>query len=99
MIKYIIENIKAFWITIGYVGFSLISICSFYPTDKFYGEWVWIGTLITFPINFISLGFRYTTSEIIYPVFIIQGFVFIPTFVIIASIIRKRKQKKFKLVN
>jgi len=97
MIKYIKDNLTAFVISIGYIGLSLISLFSLYPSDFFYGDWSVIGILITFPIDFISFAFRYSTSEIIYPVFLIQGFLFIPLFVIIATIIRKRKEKKEKL--
>ncbi|MEI6089072.1 MAG: hypothetical protein WCR42_01330 [bacterium] len=93
IIKYIKDNKLAFWISIFYVGLSIISICAIYPDDLLYGDWALIGILITFPINVISFGFRFAISDIIYPVFIIQGFMFIPTFLIITSLIKTIKKK------
>ena len=83
-------------ITVLYVGLSLISVCSVYPDDLFYGDWSWIGILITFPISIISFGFRFATSELLYPVFIIQGFMIIPTYLIVSKLIRRFNKKDLK---
>ena len=82
-------NRLAILITSVYVSLSLISVCSVYPDDMLYGEWSVIGILITFPISIISFGFRFSNSELIYPVFIIQGFMFIPTFIIISKLVNR----------
>ena len=83
-------------ITIFYVSLSLISVCSVYPDDLFYGEWSWIGILITLPISIISFGFRFATSELLYPVFIIQGFMIIPTYFIVSKLISRFKKTDLK---
>jgi hypothetical protein len=91
--RFLKNNRLAILITILYVGLSLISVCSVYSADLFYGEWNWIGILFTFPISIISFGFRYGTSEILYPVFIIQGLMLIPTYLIFSKLINRLKRK------
>jgi hypothetical protein len=94
ILKYIIDNRLSFWISLIYVCLSIISICSIYPDDMFYGNWAWIGIIITFPISIISFAFRFSRSDIIYPIFIIQGFFFIPTFVIMTNLINRIRKGK-----
>lgn len=79
-----------FWIALGYVALGTLSVCSVYPHDLFYGDWSLFGLLITFPVSIISFGYRYGESHILYPVFIIQFVMFVLTFFILGSIIKKK---------
>ncbi len=88
-----IENHKlAFWIAICYVGFGSLAVCSVYPADIFYGSWSLWGLLITFPVTIISFGYRYAQADTIYQIFIIQFVMFLLTFLILSSFIRRKKK-------
>ena len=74
-----------------YVGLATLSVCSVYPTDFFFGEWVYIGLLITLPVSIISFGYRYADAITLYPVFIIQFIMFILTYLILSTFIKDKK--------
>ena len=87
-----IENHKlAFWIAACYVGFGTFAVCSVYPADTFYGGWSMWGLVITLPVTIISFGYRFAEAHTIYPVFIIQLVMFLLTFLLLSSFIRKRR--------
>lgn len=91
MITFPRDRKLAFYIAFLYVGFGTLSVCSVYPADPFYGEWSLFGLLITFPVSIISFGYRYTEANLLYPVFIIQILMFILTFLILTTFIKKKK--------
>ena len=90
MTGYFRKNEKALIITLIYVGLGTLSVCSVYPSDPFYGEWSLPGLLITFPVAVISFGYRYAEAHILYPVFIIQTIMLIPTFLFLTKIIKSK---------
>lgn len=92
MMTYFQNRKMAFYIALIYVGFGTLSVCSIYPSDYFYGDWTFIGLLITFPVTFISFGYRYSESEVLYPVFIIQIVMFFLTFLILGTVLKKKKK-------
>ncbi|PWV56454.1 hypothetical protein [Chitinophaga sp. S165] len=71
--------INAYLISFLYVGLGTLTVLSVYPADKFSGEWVWVGLLLTFPVNFISFGYRYMEAGSYLPVALIQFCVFVLT--------------------
>ncbi|MGV8995292.1 MAG: hypothetical protein ACOH1O_14425 [Flavobacterium sp.] len=88
----IIEGRKlAFKISLFYVGFGTLSVCSVYPKDLFYGDWSLYGLLITFPVSVLSFGYRYAESNLLYPVFLIQLIMFFITFFLLSLFIKDRK--------
>jgi hypothetical protein len=91
IIKYFQSRKLALFIALIYVGFGTVSVCSVYPSDRFYAGWAELGLLVTFPICFISFSYRYTESELLYPVFIIQLVMFVITFLILCPLIKGRK--------
>ena len=92
MMTYIPNRKMAFYIALAYVGFGTLSVCSIYPSDYFYGDWTLIGLLITFPVTIISFGYRYAESEVLYPVFIIQIIMFLLTFLILETVLKKKNK-------
>ena len=91
MTDYFKRRKKALRIALIYVGFGTLSVCSVYPADVFYGEWSLLGLLITFPVTFISFGYRYAEAESLYPVFIIQFVMLILTFLLLGRFIKEKK--------
>lgn len=71
---------------------GLIAILGISPDDPFYREWSIVLLLLTFPVTIISFGYRYFTSDPIYPVFIIQFIMLVITLFIGDSIIRSYKK-------
>lgn len=82
----------AFTIALAYVGLGTLSVCSVYPADLFYGEWAIWGLIIAFPISIISFGYRFTESQLLYPVFVIQAIMFLLTFLILAKMTKRKKR-------
>ncbi len=90
MMTYIRNRKLAFYIALLYVGFGTLSVCSVYPDDPFYGEWSLFGLVITFPVSIISFGYRYAEADFLYPVFIIQTIMFLLTFFILGTFIKRK---------
>jgi hypothetical protein len=90
-IKLIKDRKLAFKISLFYVSFGTLSVCSVYPKDLFYGDWSLYGLLLTFPVSVFSFGFRYTESNLLYPVFIIQLIMFFITFFLLSFFIKDKK--------
>ena len=87
------QNILAWWISFFYVGLGGVVACSMYPDEPLNGKWWDWGWVITLPVNFISFAFRYTGDITYVGVVIIQCIVLIPTFLLFARIIPKRKKQ------
>ena len=79
MINYFRKKQKAAQFSFVYVALATLSVCSVYPKDLFYGQWSLFGLLVTFPVSIISFGYRYADAQNLYPVFIIQLFMFLLT--------------------
>jgi hypothetical protein len=90
-IKLIKDRNLAFKISLFYVSFGTLSVCSIYPKDLFYGDWSIYGLLLTFPVSVVSFGFRYAESNLLYPVFIIQLIMFFTTFFLLSLIVKDKK--------
>lgn len=90
ILTYIKQNQLAFWIAFIYVALSGVVACSLYPEDPLNGNWWFFGWLITLPTNIISSTYRFTGGEEYYPVLIIQAIIFIPTFIILAKVMKKK---------
>lgn len=71
---------------------GLISILGIYPGDFLYWDGNVYLSLITMPITIISFGYRYGTSDPIYPVFIIQFIMLVITLFMGDSIVRRYKK-------
>lgn len=70
-----------------------LAVCSVYPKDLFYGVWSLYVLLITFPVTIISFGYRYTESDSLFVVVIIQFAIFILTFLILSLFIKTKSKK------
>jgi hypothetical protein len=92
--KYFSKSVflKAFLITFIYVGLATLTVCSVYPSDPTYGDWSLWALIITLPDSIISFGFRFGNSNDLVPVFIIQLFMFILTYLVVASILLKKEK-------
>jgi hypothetical protein len=58
-----IENSKAFWFALGYVGLGSLALLTMFPKDIFYTDYSVILVLLTIPTNIISLGIRYSCKD------------------------------------
>ncbi len=92
MIKYIKEQRVPFFIALAYVGIGTLSVCSIFPDDAFYNEWFVVGTVFTFPVSIVSFGYRYAEGDLLYPVFIIQGIMFVLTFFILSHLLKVKNK-------
>ena len=88
MINYFRKKQKAAQISFVYVALATLSVCSVYPKDLFYGQWSLFGLLVTFPVSIISFGYRYADAQNLYPVFIIQLFMFLLTKALLGRFIK-----------
>lgn len=71
---------------------GLVAILGISSDNPFYWEWSIVLLLLTFPVTIISFGYRYFTSEPIYPVFIIQFIMLVITLFMGDLIVRKYKR-------
>ncbi|SIQ51334.1 hypothetical protein [Chryseobacterium sp. RU33C] len=83
----------AFIISILYVGTGTLAVCSAYGSDALYGEWTLYALLITFPVSILSFGYRYADPSI-WPVLLIQFFMFLITFFILSLFIISKSDNK-----
>jgi hypothetical protein len=60
-----------------YVGLATLTVFSVYPSSIWYGDWVWISLVITFPVSILSFGVMYADANALYIVSIIQFIVFL----------------------
>lgn len=81
-------------VTIFYVGFGTIAVCSLYPTDPLFAQWSFWALLLTFPVSVLSFGYRFGDSGHLLPVFFIQALIILPTF----FTIKRLMIESFKLV-
>jgi len=81
---------RALLCAILYVGFGTLAVCSVYPKDLFYGEWTLYALFVTFPVSIISFGYRYAESNNLVPVFVIQFFMFVVTFLLFSTFIKNK---------
>ena len=91
---FILRRKLAILIALGYVGLGTLSVCSVYPADLFYDEWVWFGLLVSFPVSIISFGYRYADPQLLYLVFIIQVVMFFLTFLILGTFMKKQSARE-----
>jgi len=94
LLDFINANKRAFIISLTYVGFGTLSVCSISGSDFFYGDWAIFGLLITFPVTIISFGYRFAEANSFIPVLIIQFIMFVLTFILLSLIIKKDKSIK-----
>lgn len=71
---------------------GLVAILGISPDDPFYWEWSIVLLLLTFPVTIISFGYRYFSSDPIYPVFIIQFIMLVITLFMGDSIVKSYKK-------
>ncbi len=86
------ENKLAFWVSLGYVGIGTLAVCSLFPSDTFFGDWVLYASFLTMPVTILSFIYRYGQAYPLYPVFIIQTISFVLTFLVLKQWIGKRKK-------
>lgn len=90
VLNYIKQNILAFWISLFYVASGAVVACSLYPNDPLNGSWLMWGLIITFPVSIISCAYRFTIGLEYFPVIIIQIIMFVPAFLLISKIFRRK---------
>jgi len=93
IINYIQQNYLAFWISLIYVALGGVVACSLYPEDPLHGSWFKWGFLFTLPVNIIGFAHRLAIGKEYYPVVIIQVIIFVPTFILVAKLIAKKRNK------
>ena len=94
--NYLRVNRTGFWFSFLYVALGGIVVRNIYPTDPLNRTWIDWAFLFTLPVNIISFGYCFTTKHggELYVVAIIQFLVFIPTFVLVSTLISKYNNRK-----
>ena len=54
---------KSATIAIVYVGLATFTIFNSYGSSPYYGEWVLVALVLTFPVSIISFGITYADKE------------------------------------
>ncbi|RXM51782.1 MULTISPECIES: hypothetical protein [unclassified Chryseobacterium] len=76
-------------ISVIYVGIGTLAVCSAYGSDFLYGEWTLYALVLTFPVSILSFAYRYADPNI-WPVLLIQFFMFLITFFILSLFIKSK---------
>jgi|SRR5882672_9056400 len=66
-----------------YVGFGTVSVLSVYPDSFLFGDWVYVGLLITLPVSIISFGIMYAEPNGYLMVLLVQLLIFLTFWFII----------------
>lgn len=78
-------------IIVVYNALGLISILGMYPQDLFYSRLSVYFQLLSMPISLGGFIYRLLDSDSLYPVFIIQGIVFIISILFINDITKENR--------
>lgn len=54
---------KAFLVSLTYVGMGTLCLFSMYADSPLYGDWAFLGAIITLPVIFVSFGLLYMEPE------------------------------------
>lgn len=79
-----------------YVGIGTITAMSVYPDSPLYGDWVYIGLLLTLPVSIIGFAVMYAEPDGYLLVLIIQIITFLIFWFIVYRYLLKRYKKQLK---
>ena len=96
-------NKQALIISFLYVSIGTLAVCAIYPADPLYGEWSMLPLLLTFPVTFISFGYRFSENANDFStVYFIQLIMQILTYNFVNRILKRKyvaKNKSIELIN
>jgi len=75
-----------------YVGFGTVTVMSVYPYSPLYGDWIYIGLLLTLPVSIVGFAVMFVEPNGYFLVLIVQ----IITFLIFWFILYQYLFKKYK---
>lgn len=64
---------EALLLALFYVGVGTVSVFGVFPKAPFYNDYSVLGLLITFPVSILSFVYRFSESNSLIPVLIIQS--------------------------
>ncbi|NBA86177.1 hypothetical protein GVN16_10420 [Emticicia sp. CRIBPO] len=79
---------NAFLISLGYVGLGTVSVLCVYP--PYYGDWVLIGLLVTFPVSILSFGIMHAEADAYNIVLFVQFIIFLFCWLLAFRYLRKK---------
>lgn len=83
---------NAFLISLGYVGIGTVSVLCVYP--PYYGDWVLIGLLLTFPVSILSFGIMYAEADAYNSVLFVQFIILLACWLLAFRYLRKKYHKE-----
>jgi len=83
---------NALSISFFYVGLGTVSVLSVYPDSLLYGDWIYIGLLLTLPVSVISFGVMYADPDGYLLVLIVQ----VVTFFVFGFILYRYLLNRYK---
>jgi hypothetical protein len=85
---------NSFIIAFLYVGLGTITVLSVYPNSPLYGDWIYIGLLLTLPVSIISFALMFADSNGYFFVLIIQTLTFLLFWFVLYRYLLKRYKRQ-----
>ena len=79
-------------ISVIYVGLGTVAVLCVYP--PYYGDWVLLALLLTFPVTILSFGVMYGSSDSFLIVLTIQSIMLILTWLVVYQMLQAKSRKR-----
>ncbi len=90
----------SFIIAFLYVGFGTLSVLSLDPDFVFFGDWAWLGFLVSLPVSVFGFGIVYAEPDYMYLLIVTQVVVLLVFWFIVFKVLLKRYiRKNRKVIN
>jgi len=77
-----------------YVGLGTVAVMSVYPDSPLYGDWIYVGLLLTLPVSIIGFAVMFAEPNGYFPVLIIQLITFLLFWFILYRYLLKRYRRQ-----
>jgi hypothetical protein len=79
-----------------YVGLGTVTVMSVYPASPLYGDWVYVGLLLTLPVSIISFAVMFAEPNGYFLVLIVQSVTFLFFWLILYRYLLKRYKRRLR---
>jgi hypothetical protein len=86
------NKVKSLTISAVYVGLGTVAVLCVYP--PYYGDWVLLVLLLTFPVTILSLGVMYGSSDSFLIVISIQSIMLILTWLVVYQKLQAKSRRQ-----
>ncbi len=83
--------IKSATVALVYVGFATFTVLNSSGSSPYYGDWVLVALLLTFPVSIISFGITYADKEAYLLISSVQFVMFLITGWLIYIVVYRKK--------